>query len=195
MIIISRKLFSKPQITPQSPTDILEREVEEARKRNRGRDNTDNTKLGEISSDLDKLNDLEKDIKKYRKRHKGHEREYNALLGKINSEQHNLKYQERREQRALDRAEELYDIQRQREIEDAAGTGNQFKRRIEDAKLNTKYKLQDVSDSYFKDTGRSLKTDAALGTAALAGGYLAYKSLKKARIPYVIVAHTTALYG
>ena len=111
-----------------------------------------------------------------------HEHEHDALKRILKKEEFEVDLNKRMSERATTRAQERKDLSVARAREDAAGIGNGFRRKIQDAGIAAKYKLQDLSDNYYKGTeGRSLAGDAALATAGLAGGYLAYKAIKKAK--------------
>ena len=178
MIIISRKLFSENNLLDLGgELNTLSRENRRARRKS-GRIADDIN----IENDLEKLKELRKQAKKDRRRLEGNKETYDAYLDRLDDEEHNIKYQNRLDQRQLKRSIEQRDINQARAIEDEAGTGNDFKRKVQDLKLDAKYKLQDLSDSYYGKTGgRSLLGDSVLGAAAIGGGYLAYKTLKKAK--------------
>lgn len=133
--------------------------------------------LAEIDDDMDSL-------RKARRKDKGgyHRHEHDAMQKHLEHRKFLADYDKRMKDRSSARQLEQSDIQKARALEDASGTGNNFKRSIQDAKLNAKYKLQDWSDNYFKATeGRSLGGDIALAGAAVGAGYLAHKAIKKAK--------------
>lgn len=135
------------------------------------------------SNNLEDLDKIQKALRDRRKElGKDFNGDYRALTKVLNKKRHGIKYNDRLINRAKERHQELSGIERERAIEDKHGFGKPTQRKVQDAKLNAKYKLQDLSDQYYGSTeGRSLAGDAALATAGLAGGYLAYKAIKKAR--------------
>lgn len=139
----------------------------------------------QLSSQQEALGDDIKVIKKaIRKDRKGvYRREYDALLAAKKKEQFKINHLKRVHDRDVAQAQELHSLAKAREYEDAAGIAPKDRvRRFEDFKISTKHKLQDAADAYYGKTGgRSLGGDVALGTAGLAGGYIAYKYLKKAK--------------
>ncbi len=111
-----------------------------------------------------------------------HSLEHEAMRDALKHQKFEAELDERLARRKLTRLAEKKDINRARSLEDANGGGNNLKRKIQDAKLDAKYKLQDMSDNYFEKTeGRSLAGDAALATAGIGASYLVYKAIKKAK--------------